>query len=410
MDDEEASELLDTAGVLLDHSDVVALNQRAEGWPVALYLAALAISAGPAVDRDTGWRGGTDRFMADYLLSEVLAGLPTSTVEFLTRTCLPERLCGPLCDALLGTSGSGDQLASLERENALVIPLDHQRRWYRYHHLFRELLSAELHRREPDHVAVLRQRAADWYEASGWPELAIDEAMKLGDASRVARIAAGHAQSFYQAGRDATIQRWFDWIDQRDLMERYPKVLVARPLVHILAGRAAAAARWMDAAERSVVRDDRPPAAGSELDGELAMLRAASCCEGLDRMRHDAADAVRLMPLGSPWRAASLALLGTAHLLTDELEEAKRILEEAVEVAEDRGATVTARHIVPRRCSPGPSASAPPHPCPARLRHPGPARAGPCARLDHGCLRCQNRPPRGRGHRPLATPPRGARG
>ncbi len=218
MDDEEASELLDAAGVVLDRSDVVALNRRAEGWPVALYLAALVIASGPEADRGTGWQGGTDRFMADYLLSEVLAGLSTSTVDFLIRTSLPEWLCGPLCDALLDTGGSADQLAALERENALVIPLDRQRRWYRYHPLFRELLSAELDRREPELVAVLRKRAADWYEANGSPELAIDEAMKLGDASRVGRIASEHAQSFYQAGREATIQRWFDWIDQRDLM------------------------------------------------------------------------------------------------------------------------------------------------------------------------------------------------
>ncbi len=112
-------------------------------------------------------------------------------------------------------------------------------------------------------------------------------------------------------------------------------------MLHILAGRAATAGRWMDAVERKVMHDGRPSARDPELEGELAMLRAAYCREGLKGMRRDAADAVRLMPRESPWRAAGLALLGTAHFLTDELEEADRILKEAVEVAEDRGATVT---------------------------------------------------------------------
>ena len=341
MDDEEASELVDAAGVVLDRADVVALNRRAEGWPVALYLAALAIASGRKAELGRGWQGGTDRFMADYLLSEVLAGMPPSTVDFLIRTSLPERLSGPLCDALLETDGSADRLISLERKNALVIPLDRQRRWYRYHHLFRELLGAELERRAPDQVVVLRRRAADWYEANGSPELAIDEAMELGDAPRVARLVAAHAQSFYQAGREATIQRWLDWIDQRNLMTRYPNVAVTGAMVHILAGRAAAAARWMNAVERSVMPDGRPSVENSELEGDLAMLRAASCREGPEGMRRDAADAVRLMALESPWRAASLALLGTAHYLMDELEEADRVLGEAVDAAADRGATVT---------------------------------------------------------------------
>lgn len=342
MDDDEASELLAEAGVTLDRGDVEALNQRAEGWPVALYLAALALASGHRVGRKAEWHGGNDRLMADYLTSEVLAALPTTTVEFLTRTALPERLCGPLCDALLDADSSAERLVTLERENTLIVSLDDERVWYRYRQVFREWLIRELHRREPDHVVVLRQRAADWYEANGLPELAIDEAMTLDDESRVARIATEHALPFYQAGREATMGRWFEWLDGRDLLDRYPHLVVTGALMHVIAGRAVRAARWIDAVERSIARLDRPSAQDPETSGELSMLRAAACSHDLGRMRQDASDAVWSLPVGSPWRAASLVLLGTACLVMDEREEAARILWEAVEVADDGGNSIAA--------------------------------------------------------------------
>ena len=115
---------------------------------------------------------GDDRFMADYLWSELLGQLPPERVTFLTRTAVMERMCGPLCDAVLDTTGSSAVLAWLEGSNLLLVPLDRQRRWYRYHHLFHELLVAELDRREPGLVPQLHGRAAGWCEANGLPETA----------------------------------------------------------------------------------------------------------------------------------------------------------------------------------------------------------------------------------------------
>jgi len=145
------------------------VRRRTEGWPVGLYLAALAVKAGGG--QQAGFSlTGDDRFMADYLRSELLAHLPPELVEFLTRTAVLERLSGPLCDAVLATSGSGRVLESLEDSNLLLTALDRQRQWYRYHQLFRELLRAELELREPELVAprtVARSRrrlrtAARW--------------------------------------------------------------------------------------------------------------------------------------------------------------------------------------------------------------------------------------------------------
>ena len=169
MDAREARALLEAADVALSDAEMTELIGRTEGWPVGLYLATLARKAGGR-RRDAGARfSGEDRFVADYLHSELLAHLSPELVAFLTRTAVLERMCGPLCDALLANTGSGQVLASLEESNLLVVPLDRHRRWYRYHHLFGELLLAELQRREPKLVPQLHVRAASWLEAQRAP-------------------------------------------------------------------------------------------------------------------------------------------------------------------------------------------------------------------------------------------------
>jgi ATP/maltotriose-dependent transcriptional regulator MalT len=197
----EAGSLLGAAGVELADAEVAELTRRAEGWPVALYLAALAHKAG-------GRRGtagfaftGDDRFLADYLHAELLAHLPTERVAFLTRTAVLDHLSGPLCDAILETSGSAAVLASLERSNLLVVPLDRQRDWYRYHPLFRELLRGELERHEPELVGELTRRAAHWCQHHGLPEAAIGYAMDAGDTDLAARVAI-HYGNLDQAEQD----------------------------------------------------------------------------------------------------------------------------------------------------------------------------------------------------------------
>jgi LuxR family maltose regulon positive regulatory protein len=190
MDRHEAKALLEGAGVGLADADVDELVRRTEGWPVGLYLAALAVKAGGPRTAVRPAFTGDDRFMADYLRSELLAHLPQPRVAFLTRTAVLDRMSGPLCDAVLAADRSRLVLESLEGSNLLVVPLDRHREWYRYHHLFRELLQAELDRREPELIRELHARAAAWCEANGLPEMAIDHAQAAEDADRVARLVA----------------------------------------------------------------------------------------------------------------------------------------------------------------------------------------------------------------------------
>jgi LuxR family transcriptional regulator, maltose regulon positive regulatory protein len=130
---------------------------------------------------------------------------------FLTRTAVLERMYGPLCDAILGLRGSAGTLAGLARSNLLLVPLDRSGEWYRYHRLFRDMLLAELRRREPDLIPVLHRRAAQWYQDTGAPGEALEHRMQAGDTDAVADLAGVLAFPAYQHGRVATVERWFGW-------------------------------------------------------------------------------------------------------------------------------------------------------------------------------------------------------
>jgi LuxR family maltose regulon positive regulatory protein len=336
MDDQEARALLEGAGVGLDDAAVNELVARTEGWPVGLYLAALAHKAGGP--RRHAWAGftGDDRFVADYLRSEVLGRLPAERVTFLTRTAVLDRMSGPLCDAVLGTTGSSAVLAGLEESNLLLVPLDRQRHWYRYHHLFHELLTAELNRREPELIPELHRRAASWCEANGLPESAIDHAQAAGDTDRVARLVWQLAMPAYGAGRVDTARRWFGWFEDQGLLGRYQSVAVLGAWLHALVGAPVAAERWADAAESGPVAGTLPD--GSTGQSYRALLGALLCRDGVDRMRADVQAALDELRPGSQWRPTAQLLEGIGYLLAGEADQADWILARAVEVATEVGA------------------------------------------------------------------------
>ena len=224
--------------------------------------------------------------MVEYLGSELLSRLSEDEVSFLTRTSVLERMCGPLCDSMLGATGSAAILESFERSNLLLVALDRRAEWYRYHHLLRDLLGAELQRREPEIVPRLHLGAAAWYEANGLPELAIDHARQAGDPDRVARLVLDVMQPVWASGRVDTVLRWMEWFEHKNLIERYPAVAVHGALIFALLGRPAKAERWSAAAERSPPTGRLPD--GSTMASYLAYLRALLCRDGVGTMRRDA--------------------------------------------------------------------------------------------------------------------------
>ena len=345
----EASGLLKGAGAEVSEASVYDLLQRTEGWPAGLYIAALAMKSGTRQSEVGFTFTGDDTFMGDYLRSELLDGVSGAEASFLARTSVLDRMCGPLCDAILGEKGSGRALDQMESRNLLVVPLDRRREWYRYHHLLRELLQSELRRREPELVADLHFRAAAWFEANGMPEAAVEHAHAAGDYDRLARLVLGLQQRVWASGRVETVLRWMEWLQDITSAEHYGAIAVHGSLIFALLGRPAEAERWAASAERASPAGILPD--GSTMEATLAYLRAILCRDGVGEMRRDAQMAWEGLSPASPYRATMLYTEGISYLLEGDPARADPILARAFEVAAGAGSQPLAALILAEQCS-----------------------------------------------------------
>ena len=184
----EAATLLRAAEVALGDDDVGELHRRTEGWPVGLYLAALYLREGGSLGAAAVSFGGDDLLVSEYVESEFLARISRSQRAFLTRTAVLDRMSGALCEAVLDQPGAAATLAGLAQSNLLLVPLDRRGQWYRYHHLFRDMLLAELERTEPGLIPVLRRRAADWSLRNGLAEDALEYFMAAAAVGQAAQL------------------------------------------------------------------------------------------------------------------------------------------------------------------------------------------------------------------------------
>jgi len=223
---EEAHELVVTrAGVPVTEEDIRILVERTEGWPAGISLAALWL-VGIDEPRDGIRRfSATHRHVADYLAAEVLDTVDGETRAFLLRTSIFDRFSARTCDAVLGTASSGRLLAGLERSNLFLVALDEQGDWYRYHHLFRELLRLELADSAPELVAELHRRAAAWFHASGLIEEALAHASAFGPDEVAGLLAAEHL-NLMRAGKIDLFMRYLDMLSDEELA-RHPVVAAA---------------------------------------------------------------------------------------------------------------------------------------------------------------------------------------
>ena len=343
MSPNEAQLLLRATSADLSLATVADLVERCEGWPAALYLAALALREEheQGSEPERAWQfSGDNKHMADYLRSEYLAKLRPGALRFLRRTSVLERMCGSLCDAVLDDQGSARELDKIERSNLFLVPLDHKREWHRYHHLFRDLLQRELVEREPHLLGPLHTRAADWYELHGDPESALEHALAAGDLDRVAALIIEIALPSYYGGRLTSVERWLLPFEDAALLERYPAVALQGGWVHALSGRPAKAERWLEAAERGTFKGTLPDGCTS-LRPWIAVLRAALCRDGAYQMLADAETGLAGLPQESLMRPAALLLLGSAHVLLGENERGDAFLRSAAAEAERLGATDT---------------------------------------------------------------------
>jgi LuxR family maltose regulon positive regulatory protein len=333
----EASSLLRNVDLALSVDEVAGLHRRTEGWPAGLYLAALYLREGGPLASAAVSFGGDDRLVSEYMESEFLARISHRERGFLTRTAVLERMSGPLCEAVLDLPGTAGILADLARSNLLLVPLDRRGQWYRYHHLFRDMLLAELERLEPGMIPVLRRRAASWCLRNGLPEAALEYSIAAGDAATAAGLVEKLAVPAHRQGRVTTIQRWYRWLEDQGEIEGHPMAAVLAALFCALTGQPAGAERWADVVDRWQYGDPARPDDPST-EAWAALLRTFLCRQGAEQMRADADEAVRRFAAQSFVTPAPALTQGIARILCGDLNGGDASLEDGVNIGEEAGA------------------------------------------------------------------------
>jgi LuxR family transcriptional regulator, maltose regulon positive regulatory protein len=312
----EAAALVRSTGVELPAAEIEELTERTEGWAAALRLAAVSLRGRPDHAQLVRRFGASHRYVLDYVVEEVLAGLPRASQEFLLRTSILDRLCGPLCEAVTGDPDGQARLEELERANLLIIPLDDERRWYRYHALFAEILRARLRALHPDEVAELHARAAAWHEAQGDDDEAIHHALRAGDLERTSRIVAIASGRHVSAGELSTVRGWLDALPPEAVRD-HAQLSTSYAWCLVLAGETEGVAERLADADRALAdgRDGGPMIAPA-IPTQLALLRSQ-----LAALQGDSAAAIaqarrarELVPAGLP-PASEATLRGTATVL-----------------------------------------------------------------------------------------------
>jgi LuxR family transcriptional regulator, maltose regulon positive regulatory protein len=335
----EAASLLRDAGVAVGDDDVTELHRRTEGWPAGLYLAALYLREGGPVGRAAVSFGGDDRLVSEYMESEFLTRISLQQRAFLTRTAVLERMCGPLCESVLDLPEAGATLADVSCSNLLVVPLDRRGDWYRYHHLFRDMLLAELDRLEPGQAPVLRRRAAGWCQRNGLPEEALEYAIAAEDVGTAADLVEKLCVPTYYQGRRTTPRRWLRWLEEHDGFEGRPRVAALAAFIYTLLGRSVEALRWAEVVDRWQYGDDDPRTRPEDFAAEAwaAFARALLCRDGVKQMRVDADEAVRRFTTEHIVQAGPWICQGLARAASGDPDGADESFADAVSVGEQVG-------------------------------------------------------------------------
>ena len=339
----ETRELLDASGIILSEAGVALLHQRTEGWAAGLRLAAISLAGHPDPERFVTEFSGSERTVAEYLLAEMLERQPPGVQDLLLRTCLLDRVNGELADLLTGRPGSERILLDLEDANAFVVSLDPERTWFRYHHLFGDLLRLELRRTLPEQVPALHRRAAGWFTLQGQIVEAIGHTQAAGDWAGAARLLADHSFSLTLDGQAQTMQALLHAFPPG---EDHPELALVRATVDLAQGRLDETAAYLAVAE--TYAETAPPERQRRLRVAVASLQLS-----LATRRGDLAgvrEQVKFLAspvtgqsdediaFGNDLRAVALMNLGVAEAWTlGGLPDAERHLREGAVLARQIG-------------------------------------------------------------------------
>jgi LuxR family transcriptional regulator, maltose regulon positive regulatory protein len=326
----------------LSAEDIAALESRTEGWIAGLQLAAISMRGRDDIGQFVRAFAGDNRYIVDYLIEEVLQRQPETIRSFLLQTSILERLHGPLCDAVSGQEGSSARLEALHRGNFFVVPLDDRRQWYRYHHLFAEVLAAHLRVEQPDLVSTLHQRASTWYEQHGLLADAIRHALAAHDFARAANLVELAWPAIRQSRQDASLLGWLKALPDQVLHVRpvlsvaYAHVLLSSGVFEGAHKRLRDAERWLDTTAPMRARPDAPTTdvvvvddeAFRRLPGSIAIARAGiALAEGdVSATMTHAKRALDLAPEDDhQTRGGAAGFLGLAFWTSGDLQAAHRM-------------------------------------------------------------------------------------
>ena len=320
----------------LSKAQVQALEARTEGWVVGLKLAALSLHRQQDPEAFIASFTGSHRFVQDYLIEEVLQQQSAKVQSFLLRTSILDRLCGSLCDAVLQSQGGQGILEQLDQANLFIVPLDAERRWFRYHHLFADLLRQRLRQEEP--VETFHLRASHWYEANGLEVEAFHQATSAKDIPRALRLIEGNGMPLYFRGETAPVVQWLS-SQPHAVLNSYPILWVAFCWSLLFSGQPSLLEAKLQAAE-AALRIGPQDLSTTDIKGQVAALWAWLAVYGNDAESIYAHARRALELLGSdslPTRTAAHCALGVAQMFRGERVEASAAFAKVIAAGQSSG-------------------------------------------------------------------------
>jgi len=328
--EQETAELLNSQlGLGLGADDVSVLHERTEGWPAGLYLAALSLRGISNRHEFVDQFSASNRHVLDYLVDEVLSAHEPDMQDLMLRISILERINGPICDALLDTSGSAAALRELARSNLFLVPMDGNDEWYRFHHLFGQLLQLELQRRMPEEVPPLHRRASDWHRAHGTMIEAINHAFEAGSWAKAAALIEGCWPDFANAGQYQTVLTWLRRFPTDVLDGDVRLQLVEAWISSLCARRAQAAAVLTRIAAMAPHPLGRLPDGFSSIESSTTTLQALLPWGDVGAQLQHARRACELEPPESRWYPCVAWSVGAGLYYQDELEVADAWFDDA---------------------------------------------------------------------------------
>ncbi|WP_228845404.1 LuxR C-terminal-related transcriptional regulator [Phototrophicus methaneseepsis] len=331
-------------GLSLSSSDIAALEQRTEGWIAGLQLAAISMQGQSNTADFIESFTSNHQFVLDYLVEEVLDRQPPVIQDFLLQTSILDRVCGPLCDAILADESytSADMLENIRKANLFLEPLDNERCWYRYHHLFGSLLRKRLHQSPHLNRDTLHRRASTWFEANGSQAEAFQHAAAANDLARAELLIEGNGTPLYVLGTVVPVLRWFETLP-RHVLDANPSLCVIYATVLTVSGQQIDSIEDLLQAATNALEAQPTNAKHQDLHGRIAAIRAmlAGPRQDIETMLTQSNRALELLhPDNTSMRGLVLWTKGLAHQHRGELDAARAVYTEIVSTSQASGNTM----------------------------------------------------------------------